>query len=234
MIKWALLFLQSAKYGKALLSGGSMLLSVFAYSLLFGWRYAVGFVVLIFIHEMGHYIAARQRGLNVSLPAFIPFVGAWIQLKELPHSVETEAYVGLAGPYAGTIASLVCYLVADQLNSQLLYAISYAGFIINLFNMLPLSPLDGGRITAIVSPKMWFIGVPLLIALFLYQPSPLYILVAILAIPQLLAARKLRGDNNDQYYDVSLNDRVNYAIWYLGLVALLGYMSLQAYQLVGY
>lgn len=211
-----------------------MLLSVFTYSLLFGWWYATGFVLLIFFHEMGHYIAARQRGLDVGLPAFIPFVGAWIQLKELPHSVETEAYVGLAGPYAGTIASLVCYLVAGHYNSQLLYAISYAGFIINLFNMLPMSPLDGGRITAIISPKMWFIGAPLLIALFLYHPSPLYILVAILAAPQLLAAWRQRHEKDEQYYEAALNDRIAYATWYLGLVALLGYMSLKAYQFVGH
>lgn len=70
-----------------------MVLSVFAYGLVFGWRYAVGFVLLIFVHEMGHYVAARQRGLEVGAPTFIPFVGAWIELKQLPHDVETEAYV---------------------------------------------------------------------------------------------------------------------------------------------
>src|SRR5882762_6227155 len=98
MIK-ALLFLLKSK---AALTAGSMLLSVFAYSLIWGWQYAVGFVLLIFLHEMGHFIAARQRGLNVGAPTFIPFVGAWIQLKDMPHNAETEAYVGIAGPVAGT------------------------------------------------------------------------------------------------------------------------------------
>lgn len=234
MIKWALLFLKSAKFGKVLLSGGTMLLSVFTYSLLFGWWYAIGFVALIFFHEMGHYVAARQRGLRVGLPTFIPFVGAWIQLKEMPHSVETEAYVGLAGPYAGAVASLICYLVAGHYDSRLMYALSYAGFIINLFNLLPLSPLDGGRITAIISPKMWFVGAPMLGALFLYQPSPIFILIAIMAAPQLYTAWKQRGEEEATYYEASLNERVTYAVWYLGLVALLGYMSLESYQLVGY
>src|SRR4051812_46088896 len=148
------------------MTSGTMLLSVLAYSWLFGWRYAVGFVLLIFFHEMGHYIAARQRGLNVGAPTFIPFVGAWIQLKEMPHDVETEAYVGFAGPIAGTAAALVCYWLAREYDSRLLLALAYSGCMLNLFNLIPISPLDGGRITAIISPKVWLVGVPLLAALF--------------------------------------------------------------------
>ena len=104
MIKTLLLLLKAGKLGKVLLSGGSMLLSVIAYSWIFGWWYAIGFVALIFVHEMGHYVAARQRGLDVGAPTFIPFVGAWVQLKDMPHNAETEAYVGIAGPLAGTLA----------------------------------------------------------------------------------------------------------------------------------
>ena len=101
MIKLLLGLLAAGKLGKVLLTGGTMLVSVLAYSLLFGWWYAVGLVVLIFVHEMGHYVAARQRGLDVGAPTFIPFVGAWIELKQRPHDAETEAYVGIAGPLAG-------------------------------------------------------------------------------------------------------------------------------------
>jgi len=99
---------------------------------------------------------------------------------------------------------------------------------------LPISPLDGGRITAIISPKMWFVGAPLLAALFFYHPSPIFILVALMAAPQLYAAWKQRGEPDSGYYEATLNERFTYAIWYLGLVALLGYMSLESYQLVGY
>ena len=230
-MKWLYLFFSSLKLGKVLMSAGTMLLSVFTYSLVFGWPYAVGFVALIFIHEMGHFLAARQRGLAVGLPTFIPFVGAWIQLKDMPHDVETEAYVGLGGPYLGTIAAIICYLLARHYDSQLLMALSYAGFIINLFNLIPISPLDGGRITAIISPRVWLIGAPLLVALFLYQPSPLLILVALFALPQLYTVWKNRG-NKDVYYEAALEDRIKYAIWYLGLVALLAYMSYQSYQMI--
>jgi Zn-dependent protease len=183
----------AGKLGKLFVTGGSMIVSMFVYSLTFGWQYAVGFVLLIFFHEMGHYLAARQRGLDVGAPMFIPFVGAWIQLKDMPRDVHTEAYVGLAGPLVGTLAAIGCYWIARDSDSQLMLALAYSGFMLNLFNLIPISPLDGGRITAIISPRVWLFGVPLLIALFLYNPSPMLILIAILAYPQLKAALQKDG-----------------------------------------
>ena len=105
----------AGKLGKVVLSGGTMLLSVVAYAFVFGWWYAVGLVLLIFIHEMGHFLAARQSGLNVGLPTFIPFVGAWIELKDQPMNVETEAYVGIAGPLLGTVGALGCWPESREL-----------------------------------------------------------------------------------------------------------------------
>src|SRR5262252_5007521 len=145
VMKTLLLLLSAGKLGKAALTGGTMLLSMVAYAFVFGWWYAVGFVLLIFGHEMGHYIAAKRCGLNVGAPTFIPFVGAWIQLKEQPMNAETEAYVGIAGPMLGTAAAFVCYLLALESGSRLLLALSYSGFVLNLFNLIPLTPLDGGR-----------------------------------------------------------------------------------------
>ena len=184
MIKILALLLGSAKLGKLLLVVGSMVLSIWAYSLLFGWVYAVGFVALIFVHEMGHFVAARQKGLAVGAPVFIPFVGAWVALKETPMNVETEAYVAMAGPLVGTFGALVCYFLAREYDNRLLLALSYAGFFINLFNLIPLAPFDGGRVTSILSPRMWLVGVPILIGLFLWRPSPLLVVMAILAAPQ--------------------------------------------------
>jgi Zn-dependent protease len=222
LIAW---LLAAGKMGKLLTTCGTMLISIVVYSWVFGWRYAVGFVLLIFFHEMGHYVAARQRGINVGAPTFIPFVGAWIALKELPHDVETEAYIGFAGPLAGTAASLACYFIARDNGSQLLLALAYSGCMINLFNLIPVSPLDGGRITAIISPKVWLAGVPLLAALFFYHPSPMLILVAVLAYPQIKEA--IWGDPNkpEQYYEVPRDTRINYGVLYLGLVAFLAMMS---------
>src|SRR5690348_318096 len=112
MVKLLLGLLAAGKLGKLLVSGGSMLLSVIAYAFIFGWPYAAGFVALLLVHETGHYLAARQRGLDVGLPTFLPFVGAWIELKDQPRDAETEAWVGLAGPLLGTIGALACYFFA--------------------------------------------------------------------------------------------------------------------------
>lgn len=92
-----------------------------------------------------------------------------------------SAYVALAGPLVGTICALAVYLWARSEGSGLLLAISYSGFFLNLFNLLPLSPLDGGRITAVLSPRIWFLGVPILLAAMLYRPSPMLIFIAVLA-----------------------------------------------------
>ena len=229
MFKLFLAIFSAAKFGKLLTTGGTMLFSMLAYSWLFGWPYAVGFVLLILFHELGHYVAARQRGLNVGVPTFIPFVGAWIQLKEQPTNVETEAYIAFAGPVVGTVAAMACYWLARETGSHLLLALAYAGCMINLFNLIPISPLDGGRITAIISPKVWLLGVPLLVALFFYHPSPMLILIAIFAYPQIKQAIWPDPDKIPEgYYQASLNDKANYAALYLGLVA---FLSLMTYSL---
>ena len=227
-MKIILSLLLAGKLSKFLLTGGTMLLSVFTYALVFGWWYAVGFVALIFCHEMGHFLAARQRGLKVGAPCFIPFVGAWVELKEQPMDAETEAYVGLAGPVVGSAAAFVCYLVAREIQSPLLFALAYAGFMINLFNLIPLSPLDGGRIVSVISPRIWYLGLPILIGLFLWKPSPMLILIAIVAAPQVFAVFRNKTDTNAAYYQTPLSLRINYALQYLILA---GFLAVSVYEL---
>jgi len=234
MLKLLTLLLSSAKFAKLAVTGGTMLLSVFVYAVFFGWWYAVGFVLMLLLHELGHYIAARRRGLDVGLPTFIPFVGAWVQLKDRPHDAETEAYVGLGGPLLGTMAAVAVYYLGLDRDSMLLIAIAYAGFVLNLFNLIPLPPFDGGRITAVLGPRIWFLGVPILVALFLYRPNPLLLIVALLAAPQLLAA--WRHDPNapeaKAYYEVGRATRWRYACWYLGLAAFLALMAYDAHSIL--
>ncbi len=228
-MKILLLLLGGLKLGKLLTTGGTMLISVVAYSFIFGWPYAVGFVLLIFVHEMGHYVAARQRGLNVGAPTFIPFVGAWIQLKDLPHDAETEAYVGMGGPLVGSIGALACFYLGRALESDLLLALSYSGFFLNLFNLIPISPFDGGRITAVISPRLWLVGVPILIGLFFVWPSPLLILMAFLAAPAVMQA--IRGETTPEqqaYYSVPADTRLSYGALYLSLA---GFLAIMCYKL---
>jgi len=226
-MKFLLSLLLSGKLLKLLATSGTMLLSVFAYALVFGWMYSAGLVAMIFTHEMGHYLAARQKGLDVGAPVFIPFVGAFIAMKEMPMDSETEAYVGMAGPLVGSVAAVLCYFLARQYDSQLLLAISYSGFFINLFNLIPISPFDGGRITGVISPRIWLLGVPFFILLFLYRPSPLLVMMAILAAPSLIQAWRHNPEDEEsaRYYNSPLETRLAYGALYLGLAAYLAVMS---------
>jgi Zn-dependent protease len=229
VLKILMLLLSGAKLGKLLSSGGTMLLSIVVYAFVYGWRYAIGFVTLLFVHEMGHFIAARQRGLKVGLPTFIPFVGAWVELKDQPHDAETEAYVGLGGPLLGTIGAIACYFLARNENSPWLLAVAYSGFFLNLFNLIPLSPFDGGRITAVLSPRIWLLGVPVLGALFIYRPSPMLLIIALLAAPQVWKAIKFKSDSHEAatYYNVSTRVKWEYGFYY---VALLGFLALMTHD----
>jgi Zn-dependent protease len=233
-VKILILLLSGLKWGKIGASGASMLLSLVVYATIWGWRYAAGFIALLFAHEMGHYIAARQRGLNVGAPAFIPFVGAWIALKDQPRDVETEAYVAMAGPLVGTAAALAVYLWARWQDSNLLLAVAYSGLFLNLFNLLPVSPLDGGRITAAVSPRVWLIGAPMLLAMLLYRPSPVLVIIVVMAIPQLAHAWRYdpKAPENAAYYGVPLQTKLEYGVTYLALAALLGIMTYDVHEML--
>jgi Zn-dependent protease len=149
--------------------------------------------------------------------------------------VETEAYIGIAGPLLGTAGALVCYLLARSWDSNLLLALSYAGFFINLFNLIPLSPFDGGRITAIVSPRVWLVGVPILVGLFFYRPSPMLILVAILAAPQVMKAWRYdaAAPENAAYYDVRVETKLAYGAYYLVLAGFLAIMAYDVHEMLG-
>ncbi|HLH91236.1 MAG TPA: site-2 protease family protein [Xanthobacteraceae bacterium] len=229
------LLLSGLKWGKLATTGGTMLLSLAVYASIWGWRYAAGFVGLIFVHEMGHYVAARHCGLDVGAPTFIPFVGAWIALKEQPHNAEAEAYVAMAGPLIGTIGALATYLAGRQLDSNVMLAIAYAGLFLNLFNLLPLSPLDGGRITAVISPRIWLIGAPLMLAITLYRPSPVLIMVCILSLPQIMRAWKYdpNAPENLAYYGVAAQTKLEYGAAYLALTGFLAVMTYELHEMLG-
>jgi Zn-dependent protease len=234
MIKLLLLLLSGAKLGKIALTGGTMLVSLVVYAFIFGWKYAAGFVLLLFVHEMGHYIAARRRGLAVGAPTFIPFVGAWIELKQMPHDAETEAYVGLGGPLLGSAGALACYFAARESGADWLLAVAYAGFFLNLFNLIPLSPFDGGRITAVLSPRIWLAGVPILVALFLWRPSPMLVLMMVIAAPQVWKALTYRRDSAEAltYYAVPAAVKWQYGLIYVGLAGFLAVMTSDVHQLL--
>ena len=224
------------KFGKVAATSATMLLSLVVYAQIWGWRFAAGFLGLLLMHELGHTIAAWQRGLSTRAPVFIPFVGAMIAVTDRPRDVETEAYVAIGGPFLGTLATLGVYGLALAYSSDLMLAVAYSGFFLNLVNLLPVSPLDGGRITAIVTPRIWLIGAPLMIALMVYQPSPAFILIAFIAAPQLVKA--WRYDPNDPenaaYYGVPTRTKVGYGMFYLALAAGLGLMTYNVHEMLSH
>jgi len=226
MSRLLLLLFAGLKFGKLFGTVGTMLLAVGVYALVYGWPFAVGIVAMLFVHEIGHYIAARQRGLAVRLPMFIPFAFAWTRLDDVPHNAETEAYVGIAGPLLGTAGAIAAYYVARNEQSALLLAIAYVGFMINLLNLIPLPPLDGGRITAVLSPRIWLLGVPVLGMMLWYHFSPIFLVIGILAVPHVIAALKFKADTPEAraYYAVSEKVRWEYALIYVALLAYLGMM----------
>ena len=120
--------------------------AVGGYALIWGWRFAIGFVLLILVHELGHYVEARRQGLNPQLPVFIPFLGAYVALRGQPFDPWRNALVSVAGPVAGGIGALGCLVYGNAVDSDLLRALAYSGFFLNLFNLVPISILDGGHL----------------------------------------------------------------------------------------
>src|SRR5919109_4051905 len=162
---------------KLFTTSASMLVSIAAYQLIFGWTFAVGFVLLLLLHELGHVIQLRREGIEASAPMFIPFLGAVISVKSLGDDAAAEARVGLAGPILGSIASLVPLGLWLATGDDFWRALAYIGFLLNLFNLLPVLPLDGGRAMAALSPVVWLVGLAGLIALTIAFPNPILLLI---------------------------------------------------------
>jgi len=209
---------------KILTTSGSMLVSVGAYSLIWGWKFALGFVVLLFVHEMGHVIQLRREGIKASAPVFIPFLGAAVWAKSLGDNALAEARVGLAGPVLGSIGAAACIPIADATGNDFWRALAFTGFFLNLFNLLPVVPLDGGRAMAAMAPWMWFAGLLAVLVLAFTYPNPIILLIALLAAMETWRRWRSRreGDHAARaYYRVAPLHRALVAAVYLGLIALL-------------
>ena len=134
------------KFGAFTLKFFGIFLAVGGYALIWGWRFAVGVVLLILFHELGHYVEARRAGLDPQLPVFIPFLGAYVALRNMRFDPWVNARVSLAGPVAGGIAAAACLATAVAVDSDLMRALAYAGFLLNLINLAPIGILDGGHV----------------------------------------------------------------------------------------
>jgi Zn-dependent protease len=209
---------------KVLSTAGTMLVSIAAYAWLWGFPFAVGFVVLLFVHEIGHVIQLRREGIKASAPMFIPFLGAVIAARSLGENALAEARVGLAGPILGSIGSALCIVIWHATGNDIWRALAFTGFFLNLFNLLPVVPLDGGRAMAAMAPAMWFVGFAALIPLVFIFPNPIILLIVLIGGFETYKRWKLRRSGSPEqraYYRVKPVDRVLVAAVYLSLIALL-------------
>jgi Zn-dependent protease len=222
-IKGLLILLPKAKL---LTTAGTAAISVVAYSLFWGWTFAAGFVVLLFVHEMGHVIQLRREGLKASAPMFIPFFGAVVVAKSLGENALAEARVGLAGPVLGTAGAAVCLAIGEATNSDMLRALAYVGFFLNLINLVPVVPFDGGRAMAAMAPWMWFLGLGAMVALLLITRNPFLLIFVLLGGMETWRRWKLRGTRSLEqaaYYRVSPHNRLIVGAVYIGLIIALAF-----------
>jgi len=216
--KFLLIPLKLLKFAKFGTTFVSMAITIAIYASIWKWQFAVGVVALIFIHEMGHAGAMKIEGLRAGAPLFIPFLGAAIAMKDQPRDVLTEAKVAIAGPLVGACAAAVCLIPWHMTGNAAWLGLAQVGFFLNLFNLLPVSPLDGGRTVGAISRKLWYVGFALLVAGILVFHSLFLILVVLMALPQ-LRQNKARPPG---YFDVPAEARAFIAFLYFGLAVALG------------
>jgi Zn-dependent protease len=216
-LKFLLVGLKALPFAKILLTSGSMLFSMVLYAIGMGVPFAVGFVLMILIHELGHGYAMRRHGLAAGAPVFIPFLGAMIAMKSQPRTPLVEAEVAIAGPIAGTAAALVACGLFFVTHSPLFLALAHTGFLLNLFNLTPFGFLDGGRVVKLFSRKMWIVGALVLVTMFALTHSLQLLLIGLLSLPSVFG-KQGPPPGDDQ---VTPSERVNMAFHYFGLCGFL-------------
>jgi Zn-dependent protease len=210
-------------------AGGSFVVTIAAYATQAPLAVVVGFVVITLVHEVGHAVAIRAKGLRAGFMVFIPFVGGAVTLKGQPRTVFDDAIIGLSGPFAGTLASLVSLQIYKWSSDPLYLLIAFLGFALNLFNLLPIGMLDGGRISAAVTKWMWVLGGGAVVYKVVSQPNPLVIVIAILAAFQVYASI-IREKTDEHFYEVTLFQRAAIAVLYFALVIFLAHQTWMAYD----
>ncbi|SMC40626.1 site-2 protease family protein [Sporomusa malonica] len=215
--------------GGAFSTAVSMLVSLAFYALAFGSRFALGFIFLLLVHELGHVAASRIVGLRASGPTFIPFIGAVISLNRAPINAKMTANIAIGGPAAGTLSALGCLALYLWSDSTLMLVLAYTSCLLNLFNLIPCAPLDGERIAAAISPRLWWIGSFVIGIVFLYTYNILVFIIFLFSLFELW-----RGDDQQasSYYRLTATQRLNVAWWYFGLLSVLGVTTLYTMDLL--
>lgn len=228
LAKFKLLFLVGVKF---LAPSWTFLLSLWVYVLFFGWKLAVVVMFVLLAHELGHYFAFRAYGLPVRLPAFVPLLGAFTAGAP-PDDLEHDANIALAGPLTGLGLAGVCYAIGDATNDRFWMACADVSAFLNLFNMIPVPPFDGGRIVAAIWPPLWIAGFLLFVAFAAYFHVPIFFvaIIGILGLPAILAA--WRGQVDPRAAAMTFNAKLRVSVWYLATVMGLLYIMARTHVVI--
>jgi Zn-dependent protease len=202
-------------------TGGTMLLSIWVYATYYGWQFALGFVLLLLVHECGHLLAAKRVGLKVGVPVFIPFLGALIALKEAPRNAWIEAQVGIGGPLLGALGSALCFGVYLVTGNGLFAALAFSGFFLNLFNLAPVGMLDGGRVVTALSPWLWLIGIAVIGYLLFARFNFVLLLIFLTSLPRVYSLFRKKSAEELRYFEVTPGQRWFMGALYFGLLIFL-------------
>jgi Zn-dependent protease len=200
----------------------SMLAFFAVYWSLYGWQFALGFVTSIYIHEMGHVMALRRYNIAASAPMFIPFFGAFVRMRQYPGNVGEDARVGLAGPIWGLGSAIAAWLAAVTTQLPVWYAIAHTAAWLNLFNLLPIWQLDGGRGFRALSRIQRGIAGAVAIAIWAFTHQTILLLIALGAGYRLFSRDYPAEDDNGVLTQ------------YVGLIVLLSLLMLMTDRIARY
>jgi Zn-dependent protease len=225
LIKFKTVLLLFSKFGFASITA---LISIGAYALFFGWPFAIGLVALLFIHEMGHAAVMKMKGIPIGGLIFIPLLGAAVFMRQMPKNAKDEAEVGIAGPITGAIAAAACLALAQIYPHTIWAPLAYFGFFINLFNLVPVVPFDGGRVLGAIDRRLWILGFLGLVAFQIwsfiqYHSFSIWLLFFIVIAGTQLWSRRAVPDTPEAqaYYAVPVGERIILTLVYFGLAATL-------------
>lgn len=201
----------------------SAVVSYFVYAALLGWQFGLGMIGLLLVHEMGHFVVIRGKGLPAGLPIFIPLVGAFVTMRRAPLNVRDEAEIALAGPLAGTIGGVACLIAYWRMGIPVLLPLAYFSFYLNLLNLIPVGPLDGARVTAAISKWIWPLGLLGVALGAWYTHDVLLIILGVVGAFQLIG--RFSEASKAGYYTISMGARIYITLLYFGLAAVLAYAT---------
>jgi len=197
----------------------SIIITIAFCSFVFGIYFALGYILLTVSHEAGHYLVAKKLKFSVDSFAFFPFM-AYIKFKETPKDCREDAIISLGGPISESVIALIYLTIYIITGENVLLVLAFIGFFLALLNLIPANLLDGGRIVGAINPKMWFIGLPILIAIFIKTREPLFLIMILLVAFEFYHKIKKRDELID-YFKINKCNRIALTGIYFSLTFLL-------------